>query len=291
MEYTVKLRAFILMAITTAAFSLPLHAQSYTFQTILECNNLTTFPYAMNGSGVVAGSARNISGPDSGLIYVNGECETVPEATFYGITDTDLLIGGVDNSKTYELIEPGPKVVALPSYPGAQPGNFGYCCMDTTTGVLAGNYSPGPPGITSGFFYYNGTFTSLPWSDASGSPSYWYQIAAMNNTGVVVGTYNTTYLLGFVYANKKMTLLGFPGATYTYFQGINDYGIIVGYYTQQSTGVTNVFLYNLVTGKWTNLDFPYPYDNMVPVGISNTGVIALQYSPSGGMVIATPPSN
>jgi hypothetical protein len=43
--------------------------------------------------------------------------------------------------------------------------------------------------------------------------------------------------------------------------------------------------------KWTNLDFPYPYDNMTPVGISNTGVIALQYSASGGMVIATPPSN
>jgi len=226
------------------------------------------------------------------MVYVNGECETVPEATFYGITDTDWLIGGVDNSKTYELIEPGPKVVNLPNYPGLQPGNFGYCCMDTATGTLAGNYNPsGHPVPVSGFFYQNGTFTSLPWSDTSGSPSYWYTITALNNTGITVGNYEAAEQLGFVYAKGKMTLLAYPGATNTYFYGINDYGVIVGSYNVNATGVNNVFLFNLATAKWTDLNFAYPYDLMIPVGISNTGVIALQYSPSGGMVIATPASN
>jgi hypothetical protein len=290
MEYTMKLRAFILLTIASAAFSLPLAAQTYTFQTILECNSLTAFPVAMNGSGVVVGSAHNIFGPGAGMIYYNGTCQTYDEAVFYGVSDTDWLLESplaFSVGNTYFLAEPGGKPAALPTYPGAQ--GTDYCCMDTAAGVLAGNYYT-TGGGPIGCLYQNGTFTSLPWSDASGSPSYMYTITALNNTGITVGNYEGAEQLGFVYAKGKMTLLSYPGATYTYFYGINDYGVIVGSYNVKATGVSNLFLYSLATAKWTNLDFPYPYDNMTPVGISNAGVIALQYSASGGMAIATPPS-
>src|ERR1700682_3553261 len=105
MESTLKLRSVILIALLAVACCAPLAAQNYTFQTILECNNLTVFPYAMNVSGLVVGIAHNISGPGVGMTYYNGNCETYPSDAFYGISDTNWLIGGVNNSKIYELIE------------------------------------------------------------------------------------------------------------------------------------------------------------------------------------------
>jgi hypothetical protein len=245
----------------------------------------------MNGSGVVVGTAHNIFGPGAGMIYYNGTCQTYDEALFYGISDTDWLLASplaVSVGNTYFLVEPGGTPVELPTYPDAQ--GTDYCCMDTATGVLAGNYYQSVGGGPLGFLYQNGTFTALPSSTAFGD-IYGYTITALNNTGITVGNYSGQGQLGFVYANGKITQLAYPGALSTLFYGINDYGIVVGQYILRSTGATNVFLYNIVTGKWTNLDFPSLYNNMLPVGLSNTGVIALQYSPSGGMVIATPPSN
>ncbi|MCU1274264.1 MAG: hypothetical protein JWO48_1695, partial [Bryobacterales bacterium] len=263
----------------------PVAAQNYTFDTILECNNLTLFPAAMNGSGLVVGTAHDISGAGGGMTYYNGKCQTYPSLAFYGVSDTDWLIAGIKGGNGYYLIEPGPQVMPLPNYPGAQATS--YCCIDTATGTLAGNYIPAgaPLNTFSGFFYQNGKFTSLPWSDASGSPSYEYTIAALNNAGIVVGTYQRNYVLGFVLAKGKMTLLAHPGATNTNFKGVNDNGVVVGRY--DGPGITGVLLYNIATGTWTDLNFPSPYNGMTPVGISNTGVIALT-NWTGGLVFATP---
>ncbi|MCU1274263.1 MAG: hypothetical protein JWO48_1694 [Bryobacterales bacterium] len=237
----------------------------------------------MNGSGVIAGTAGQ-----GGAIYYNGKCQAYPSVFFYGVSDTDWFIGGITGSNFYYLIEPGPKVLPLPNYPGAQGTN--YCCIDTATGTLAGNYYPAgaPLGTLSGFFYQNGKFTSLPWNFTSGSPFYEYQIAALNNTGTTVGTYHGNNVLGFVLANGKMSWLAYPGATYTYFYGVNDNSVVVGSYNQRSTGNANIILYNIVSGTWTNLNFPYPYDLMRPLGISNTGVIALTGASGAGLVLATP---
>jgi hypothetical protein len=268
------------MAILAVACCSPLAAQSYTFESVT-CNNLSVHAYGMNGSGVVVGTAGS-----DGAIYSSGKCRTHPSLAFYGVSDTDWLIAWplVAGNKTDYLVEPGGKSVALPAYPGGLP--YVYCCMDTATGTVAGNYWPTTGGLLSGFFYQNGKFTSLPWN-GGGVGGYWFTITALNNTGTTVGNFESNYQQGFVYQKGKMTILEFPGATYTYFQGVNDKGVVVGNYNTKSTGVSNIFLYDIQTATWTDLKFPYPYDNMNPVGISNTGVIALG-GPTGGLILATP---
>ena len=110
---------------------------------------------------------------------------------------------------------------------GLVPSQRRISAVDTATGTLAGNYWPTFGGIRVGFFYQNGKFTSLPWSDASGSPSYSYTLTALNNTGIVVGTFLRNYVQGFVYQKGKMTVLEYPGANYTYFQGVNDWWALI----------------------------------------------------------------
>jgi hypothetical protein len=272
MSLTWKLRIVTLSATLGAFCCAPLAAQSYTFEAIRDCS-ATPFPVAMNSFGVVVGTAGNC-----GMIYFDGKCQIYPSVFFYGVTDTGWPIASITNG--WYLFGPGGESVSLPNYPGAQ--STQYCCMDTATGTLAGNYYPGPPGTISGFFYHKGQFTSLPWSGTDGS---YYRIAAMNNTGIAVGMTNSAH--GFVYAKGEITPLNYPGADQTYFYGINDCGVVVGAYNL--AGVPGIFVYNIETGRWTDLHFPYPYNNTIPVGITNTGVIALEYSVVfGGMVLATP---
>ena len=99
---------------------------------------------------------------------------------------------------------------------------------------------------------------------------------------------NGLNLFGFVYVAGKMQLFQYPGATYTTFNGINGEDLIVGTYYVEESGKNNTFSYNADTGVWTDLNFPFPYDDATPVGITNSGAIAAQYTPSGGLLIATP---
>jgi hypothetical protein len=279
----------LLLSILAIATGAPLAAQTYTFSNA-ECNNFALSAYGMNGAGVIVGAAD-----DGGAIYSNGKCETYPSVFLYGVADNEWLIGGVKGGHTYELIQPGPKVTPLPEYPGAH--GTEYCCMQTSSGTLAGNYYPVVGvGTLVGFFYNigKGKFSSLPWIDATGA-FYTFTLAAMNNTGIVVGTdygyHSGLGNIGFIYQKGKMTLLAYPGATYTYFQGVNDNGVVVGAYNVKSTGVSNIFTYDIATNTWTDLNFPYPYNAMHAIGISNSGVIALTGASGAGVVLATPPAN
>jgi hypothetical protein len=270
------MRTVITIAILAAACCAPLAAQSYTFQSV-DCNGLGISPYGMSGPGVVVGVTEANGGVGEGVLYYNGKCEAIPSLYLFGVSDTDWLIGYPPNSpnNTFYLIQPG-KVSPLPN-PFGLTSNFTYCCIDSATGTLAGNYYPSNGALESGFFYQSGKFTSLP----SG-----YTIGALNNTGIAVGeTYQGAGIAGFVLAKGKATLLAYPKAVSTYFYGINDKGIVVG--SADANGGT-VFTYNLTTGAWTDLNFPYPYNIMNPVGITNSGVIALSGVGGGGLVLATP---
>jgi hypothetical protein len=278
-----------LVAVLASASCVPLAAQSYTFESI-SCDGYTPAPYGMNGAGTVVGMI-----PGGGFIYSNGKCQTYPGVAFSGITDTGglFVVSFPPDQHTYLLESDGHTIGPLPDFPGAL--GAVYCCADTLTGTLAGNYTPaGSPIPESGFFYQNGKLTSLPWSTASGSPSYWLTLAALNNTGIAVGTCECpTFLLGFVLQKGKITYVRYPEATFTSFGGLNDNGVVVGTFVNQKTGAGGIFTYNIGTATWTELNFPSPYNGLVPLGISNSGVVALVSGGIGynGLVIATPTTN
>lgn len=283
MNITWKMRIALVAALAVAS-CVPLAAQNYTFESI-SCNGYAPAPYGMNGSGTVVGNI-----PGGGFIYSNGKCQTYPGASFFGITDTGGLFVSCPSCKNLYLQEPNGKMIGpLPDYPGTQ-GTPLYCCADTRTGTLAGNYWPA--GLEVGFFYQNGKFTSLPWSESGGGNA--FQLGVLNNTGIAVGTtYYGSQILGFVLEKGKFTYHAYPAATYTYFQGLNDNGLAVGSFVNNTAGASGVFTYNIATATWTELNFPYPYNLMVPLGISNRGVVALINGGIGynGLVIATPTGN
>ena len=279
-----------LVAVLASASCAPLAAQSYTFESI-SCDGYTPAPYGMNGAGTVVGMI-----PGGGFIDSNGKCQTYPGVSFFGVTDTGGVFFSCPSCKQLYLLESDRTIVTLPDYPGAQ-GTPLYCCADTRTGTLAGNYWTGPQGdVESAFFYQNGKFTSLPWTETGppGNCCYSFTLAALNNTGIAVGTYNSVQgLFGFVLQNGKITYPRYPAATYTYFQGLNDNGVVVGTFVNQKTGAGGIFTYNIGTATWTELNFPSPYNGLVPLGISNSGVVALISGGIGynGLVIATPTTN
>jgi probable HAF family extracellular repeat protein len=280
-----NLRAFFLgAALIAAACISPVAAQTYTFQ-VVECGQYTAYPFAMNNQGTIVGGAQTISSTYAlAFVYANGGCKTISLGTqgtsFRGITDTNQILGLFGTHQNY--LEQGGVFTGLPSYPGA--ALTYYCCLNAS-GLLAGNYRPtniDPYG--TGFFYHNGKWATLPLSTETG---YW-SLYGLNDKGVAVGTFYGVSLSGFTYENGTLTYLQYPGAKYTTFNGINDNGIIVGTYVLKVSNASGIFSYNLSTAVWTDLKFPWYYSAVLPVGINNAGVIAAEFTPSGGLFIATP---
>src|ERR1700733_893692 len=271
MNLGLKSRNLIFYAALATLCRVPLAAQNYTFEPVTCGNNF--YPFGMNSSGVVVGETF-VNGIGQGPIYYNRACQTVPYLPLYGVSDSGWLIGythsAASQSNPFYLIQPG-KASPLPA-PWGLPKNYSYCCIDDITGTVAGNYSLD----SVGFFYQNGEFTSL----SSGT------IAAMNNTGIVVGTYEGSNSVGFVLTRGKITPHSYPGAQQTYFYGLNDQGIIVGSFV--GSGGTNIFAYDMPRETRTNLNFPPPYNSMNLVGITNAGIVALTGADHSGLVLATP---
>jgi hypothetical protein len=264
----------------------PLKAQGYTFKVVDYCDGYAAFPSAMNNQGTIVGAAFNGGMAYSlAFVYKAGECKTISLGTagtsFLGITDNGDILGLYGNLQNY-LYNDG-ALTGLPPYPGAE--FTYYCCLDISKGALAGNYLTQAGGLDRyGFVYEKGKFRSLPNNGGQDAPT----IAGISKKGIVVGTMNGVGEAGFTYVGGKMRLFQYPGATYTSFDGISDNDLIVGTYYFQKSGKIGILTYNLDTGVWTDLKFPYPYDAAAPVGITNSGLIAAAYSPSGGLLIATP---
>ena len=100
--------------------------------------------------------------------------------------------------------------------------------------------------------------------------------AKINNWGTIVGFYSGSSgaIHGFKrWSNGQAVALDFPGAKETFPLGINDHGIIVGWYSatlpphEQRHG----FIYH--NGQWTKLDYPSTSLQTTLTGIDNAGLI------------------
>lgn len=116
----------------------------------------------------------------------------------------------------------------------------------------------------------------------------------INKFGSIVGTYlesSTGTPQGFKrYSDGGFIRLSYPGAQSTYPMGINDSGMIVGWYNNFDS-VTHGFIYS--KGQWATLDNPMAKSTQLD-GISNAGVIAgfdFIYANNTFMTVSVPNSS
>ena len=145
-------------------------------------------------------------------------------------------------------------------------------------GVSVGYSADGAPTFAEHSFMLQGsTFTLI--SDPKAIPSATYALG-INNHNSIVGWYldqATGRKRGFKrYSNGSYNDINYPGKNSwgrleTIPQGINDSGVIVGTYADESNNSRGFIFYN---GQWATLDYPSASLIYTEVyGISNAGVI------------------
>jgi probable HAF family extracellular repeat protein len=213
--------------------------QFITFD-FLEPNGRGTFPYGINNQGTIAGvneaegfifsltQVTSINVPGSRVTYVEGINNKEQVAGYYqdaqGV-DHDFLW----SKGRFTTIDP-------PGTPGNQVGL-------NDKGQVVGSYSDPTTGKARGFVYDNGVFTTI---DAPNSLA--TELFGINDAGQIVGAYQDTSAQqashGFVLSKGVFTVLPGPGVNSPpgAATAINQYGQIVGYFVDPTTGITHGFL-------------------------------------------------
>lgn len=143
------------------------------------------------------------------------------------------------------------------------------------SGLIVGNSSSGP------FSYQGGTFTNLASLPSTSTPK------GVNDSGDMVGTvYIYPYHYGYLWNGSSYTLKdpvrqisdGISYPTSTHFEGINNNGVIVGYYYDFKTGEKGFYYdkdgYHPLNIAGATLSTAY--------GINDQGLIVGQYQVSTG---------
>jgi YD repeat-containing protein len=154
------------------------------------------------------------------------------------------------------------------NYPGA---TSTFPMAINNVGQVVG-YWVNPGQATSGnFLYSEGNFSSISTPGTLSTPT------GINDNGQIVGTYYPDYpgnqylYHGFLYSGGSYTTIDYPGAYATSVNGINASGQIVGCYTAQEGGGSQIFLYS--GGSFSTIVYPdHPYVTSL-TGINTSGLI------------------
>ena len=141
-------------------------------------------------------------------------------------------------------------------------------------GVFAGNYflkSGASTGYTGQNYKYQAGF-SLTLKNSG------YAGRAIDAAGDIVGwLYDASGVQhGFIIVGGKQKQIDYPSSTYTVMEGLNDKGMATGQYSDAS-GVIHGFLYNVSSGKMTDLTAPGSTLTQA-WGINNNNVVATSTS-------------
>jgi len=188
----------------------------------------------INNLGDIVGTYIDNKGQTHGFIYKNGNLTTydvrIAEATrtiLTGINDAGYILGMYDDGSgnLYGFLDANGNLSII---------NFG-TDSTFTSGInnnnqIVGVYRPGT--ITNrGYLYENGIFSTVPPIETQS------QAFDINDAGYIVGDcYLSGRRLGFLYDGIDITLFNYSGSTGTYLLGINNKGVIVGAYTDNSLG-------------------------------------------------------
>jgi hypothetical protein len=228
--------------------------------------SLNAMALGINSAGTVvgndgSGNAFSLSGGTVSTFIPTGGTS----ATAFGINDLGTIVGQYTNGQ------------ATPGF--IRTGANSYITIDSPSVANDVNAQGiNSSGLVAGFYIGN---------DGQDHGFLANQAGAVNNS-----------LVGVPVADPTIPPQpGEPGATFTFSQllGINDSGIVSGYY-QDSTTSQHGFLYNSQTGHYTFLDDPDArFSNGVEItqvtGINNSGEISGYYSDANGVFhgfVATP---
>ena len=201
----------LLLALGAAALAGPV----YNFTDFAFQGATNNFVYAINNSGYVSGDGYSANWSD----YWGEVC--------HGTTCTTLVPPGSTGMWVFRLNNAGTVV-----------GGFGY--------------PDDPAGVTHGVIYQAGTYTV--YSDAVRQPELGF--TAINDTGLIVGHYGfmgNDVGMSFLYNGVTAVDLTDPNGVVTNpdVQGINDAGVMVGYY---GPGLSQSFIY--AGGVFTPVAYP-----------------------------------
>jgi len=212
---------------------------------------------------MVGNYGQDTSKDSHGFLYSNGtftyfdypgQTVTVPT----GINDSGLIVGYYGQFSVYGFLYDGTTFTTLQD--GSNTATY-------TDGINnAGDVVGGAGSIfaTKGFELHNGHYRTL---NVPGQYVYVYG-AGINNVGQIVGWTDND---GFVCRHGRCQIMNFPGASKTEAEGLNDSGVIVGwYYGACACG------FALKNGKYVS--FRYPTSIFTgATGINASGQIVGQY--------------
>jgi probable HAF family extracellular repeat protein len=250
-----------------------------SFATIDVPGATATYAFGVNNAGEIVGQT-SIEGQELGWLYDGSSFQTAqyPSAhntSFGGINDSGVVAGYDEpNSSTprYGFTLTGSTFATIDLSPYFSSGASGI----NDAGIVVGqSYLHTVSDVTpvyTGYIDDHGTVTYL---NAPGTlTSSGYTAAnGINNAGQVVGDYETTYgsnNQGFLYQNGVFTTIDDPdaGPKGTSAQGINDNGVIVGFFTD-ANNQQHGFIDN--NGVFTTIDNPLGVNGTSLNGINDAG--------------------
>lgn len=237
-----------------------------TFTTIDVPGAVYTGIFGINAAGVMTGNyGQNILKDSHGFTYDHGtftyfdypgESVTVP----LGINDSNLIVGYAGKYTIVGFLYDGADFTTVTD--GIDSAT--YAQGINNAGIVVGGV--GDIYTTKGFEMRNGHFKGLR---VQGSYTY-VKGSGINNFGTVVGWADSE---GFVCKQNSCTTLNYPGAFQTSLRGINDKGIIVGWYTD-STCTCGFATKN---GKFISFGFPGAAGTAAD-SVNSSGQIVGQYT-------------
>ena len=267
---------------------------AYTFSTLdAPLGTAGTFAIGINDAGQIVGNYSASVGSNFGFLYSGGSYTSlsVPGAinTFAdGINDAGQIVGEyqVDSNyipQSFLYSEGSYTIINVPGSSNSVATGI------NSAGEIVGWYSVdnGPQMSSSrfGFLDAGGVYTTI--SDPLTQPYWGTNSFGINNAGQIVGYFTAGGPLGtsdngflFDSATSTFTNLNFPGATFTFANGINDIGEIVGFYVDNS-GKDHGFLYS--GGSYTTIDNPLGTNGTEAFGINDMGEIVGAYIDSTGL--------
>jgi probable HAF family extracellular repeat protein len=270
----VRSRLFLLAAVLLWACSLfaqlgsDISDLNITFTTIDVPGAPFTNIYGINSAGDMVGGYSPTVGPDGGFLYSGGNFSlfTYPNAdstSAFGINDSGLISGAAyirGNTEGVGFLYEGATFTTLRA-----PGDGATLARGlNNAGIVTGGDGLSLSS-TKGFALIGKQFKTV-----SPPGVYTYVFAnGINNLNQIVGTDDNG---GFLYSNGRFKTISYPGASQTQPTGINDSGIVVGWY---SLGYFTGFA--LKNGKYISISYPGAVYTFA-LGINNLGQVVGSYT-------------